>query len=111
MLPVLPVWQVRLNFLSRLLDEAFSHLHNHLCASVLGVKLAVLPFSRDVTIDQGGAALAHAMRACCQYMLQVIYMLHVLARPCLVAATVAFALATEHVPNMLTLLHFFPSCI
>jgi hypothetical protein len=60
--------QVRLNFLSRLLDEAHGHLHNTLCASELGRKLIVLPFNRDVAVS---AATAREMHACLQYALQV----------------------------------------
>ena len=91
--------QVRLHFLSTLLDEAHSHLHNHLCASVLGLKLVALPFNRraqrqamrshacrrlwmrrigsllgvplcrDVQITAQGV---RAMHACLQYAMQVI---------------------------------------
>ncbi|PNH12759.1 hypothetical protein TSOC_000243 [Tetrabaena socialis] len=55
---------VRLNFLSTLLDEAYGHLHNHLCASVLGRKLFALPFNREVRITAAGVG---AMRACLAY--------------------------------------------
>ncbi|PNH12760.1 hypothetical protein TSOC_000242, partial [Tetrabaena socialis] len=58
---------VRLNFLSTLLDEAYGHLHNHLCASVLGRKLFALPFNRDVRLTAAGAG---AMRACLAYCQQ-----------------------------------------
>ncbi|WIA08442.1 hypothetical protein OEZ85_007879 [Tetradesmus obliquus] len=51
---------VRLNFLSSLLHEAYDHLHQHLTASVLGVKLLLLPFHRDVSLTP---ATARAMRA------------------------------------------------
>lgn len=42
----------RLNFLSPLFMEAYSYLHNHLCASILGIKLYALPFCRDVELDE-----------------------------------------------------------
>ncbi|GLC47559.1 hypothetical protein PLESTB_000001100 [Pleodorina starrii] len=51
---------VRLNFLSTLLEEAYGHLHQHLCAGVLGRKLFVMPFHRDVQLTTAGA---RAMRA------------------------------------------------
>ncbi len=59
--------QVRLNLLSTLLDEAFDHLHQHLCASVLGRRILTLPFHRDVqlTVQQ-----AHAMHTCLNYCQQ-----------------------------------------
>ncbi|GLC47557.1 hypothetical protein PLESTB_000000900 [Pleodorina starrii] len=55
------IWLVvRLNFLSTLLEEAYGHLHQHLCAGVLGRKLFVMPFHRDVQLTTAGA---RAMRA------------------------------------------------
>ncbi len=58
--------QVRLHFLSQLLDEAHAHLHATLCASVLGRKLVRLPFHRDVELTPEGAerllaCLTHCM--------------------------------------------------
>ncbi len=61
-------WQVRLNFLSTLMEEAYAHLHNYLCASVLGRKLFTLPFNRDVEMT---VARAKAMKACVIYSQQV----------------------------------------
>jgi hypothetical protein len=55
---------VRLNFLSTLLPEAFAYLHQHLCASVLGRKLLLLPFHRDVDLDLNAA---RAMRAAAEH--------------------------------------------
>jgi hypothetical protein len=60
--------QVRLNFLSQLLPEAFAHLHMHLCASVLGRKLLQLPFNRDLELDLAGA---RAMRAAVEHCRRV----------------------------------------
>lgn len=62
------VTQVRLNFLSTLLDEAHTHLHNNLCASVLRRKLVTLPFNRDVQVTLGDV---RAMHACLQHAQQV----------------------------------------
>jgi hypothetical protein len=41
---------VRLTFLNQLLGEAFSHFHKYLSASILGRKLFLMPFSRDVEL-------------------------------------------------------------
>ena len=41
----------RLHFLSALLNEAYSYLQNHLTASVLGVKIYLTPFCRDVQLN------------------------------------------------------------
>jgi hypothetical protein len=59
---------VRLNFLPTLLDEASNHLQRYLTASVLRRKLFVMPFSRDVQLDEPGA---RAMLACTRYCQQV----------------------------------------
>ncbi len=59
--------QVRLNFLSALLPEAYGHLHQHLCASALHRKLLLLPFHRDVVVD---ARVAHAMMVAVQFCKQ-----------------------------------------
>lgn len=58
---------MRLNFLSALLPEACAFLHQHLTASVLGVKLLLMPFHRDVelTVEAARAmrrAVSHAQR-------------------------------------------------
>eukprot|EP00878_Enallax_costatus_P005957 GHUV01006249.1.p1 GENE.GHUV01006249.1~~GHUV01006249.1.p1 ORF type:complete len:2036 (+),score=737.34 GHUV01006249.1:1069-7176(+) len=57
---------VRLNFLSTLLHEAYSHLHQHLSASVLGVKLLLMPFHRDVTLTPQTARAMRAAVSRCQ---------------------------------------------
>ncbi|KAG2496538.1 hypothetical protein HYH03_005361 [Edaphochlamys debaryana] len=58
---------VRLNFLSRLLDDSYAHLHATLTASILGRKLFVLPFHRDVEPTEGRVqAMVSAMRHCQQ---------------------------------------------
>eukprot|EP00004_Rigifila_ramosa_P013012 TRINITY_DN2865_c0_g1_i1.p1 TRINITY_DN2865_c0_g1~~TRINITY_DN2865_c0_g1_i1.p1 ORF type:complete len:3081 (-),score=527.33 TRINITY_DN2865_c0_g1_i1:55-9264(-) len=46
----------RLHFLPQLLTEAYDHLHRYLCASELQVKLARLPFHRDVRLNVGSRA-------------------------------------------------------
>jgi hypothetical protein len=51
-----------------LLAEARGHLHQYLCASVLGRKLLTLPFHRDVELDLGGA---RAMRAAVEHCRRV----------------------------------------
>lgn len=58
--------QVRLNFLATLIGEAYNHLHNHMCASVLGRKLFTLPFHRDVSITAAGARKMQASLLYCQ---------------------------------------------
>ncbi len=63
-----PLPQVRLNFLSTLLPEAYSHLHQHLCASVLGCRLLLLPFQRDAPMD---VKVARAMRAAVEHCQRV----------------------------------------
>ena len=57
---------VRLNFLSQLLPEAFDFLHEHLTGSVLGTKLFVLPFHRDVEVTPQAAGRLLAAAAFCQ---------------------------------------------
>lgn len=54
--------------MATLLDEAHDHLHNFLCASVLGRKLVTLAFHRNVQIDVKGA---RAMRACLNHCMKV----------------------------------------
>jgi hypothetical protein len=63
---------VRLNFLSSMLPEAYDHLQQHLTASVLGVKLLLLPFHRDVALTPAAAramraAVSHCQRVRCKY--------------------------------------------
>lgn len=58
--------QVRLNFLNTLMGEAYSHLHNTMCASVLGRKLFTMPFHRDVDITAARAQEMHASINLCQ---------------------------------------------
>jgi len=41
----------RLQILTPLLHEAFTYLHQTLCAGVLGRKLFVMPFDRDVDLN------------------------------------------------------------
>jgi hypothetical protein len=60
--------QVRLNLLLPLLKEAYNHLHTCLCASVLGRKLFLQPFNRDVEVTD---ALLAAMRSSLNYCKQV----------------------------------------
>lgn len=59
---------VRLNLLPTLIDEAYSHLHSVLTASVLGRKLFTLPFQRDVQLT---VQSTKAMRAALNYCQQV----------------------------------------
>jgi hypothetical protein len=59
---------VRLNFLPTLLDEAYGHLHRYLTASVLGRKLFLMPFNRDVRLDE---IKARTIKACLTYCQQV----------------------------------------
>jgi hypothetical protein len=60
--------QVRLNFLTTLLPEAYSHLHQYLCGSVLGRRLLLLPFQRDAPLD---AKVARGMRAAVEHCQRV----------------------------------------
>ena len=41
----------RLHFLSALMNEAYTYLQNHLMASILGVRIYLMPFCRDVQLD------------------------------------------------------------
>jgi hypothetical protein len=60
-------FQVRLNLLSTLLHEGFDYFHQHLTASVLGRKLFMLPFHRDVPITtQGAKAMLEVAKYCQQ---------------------------------------------
>eukprot|EP00899_Mesostigma_viride_P012818 jgi/Mesvir1/21537/Mv03978-RA.1 len=56
---VILVWlqidTVRLNLLSSLLDEAHDYLHGCLCAGMLGRRLTLLPFNRDIKLTERGA--------------------------------------------------------
>eukprot|EP00798_Chlamydomonas_sp_ICE-L_P004009 gene4009-14089_t len=57
---------VRLNFLSTLLSEARAHLHNHICASVLGRKVFIQPFNRDVELTVSNVKAMTASLKHCQ---------------------------------------------
>jgi hypothetical protein len=57
---------VRLNLLSTLLDEGYAHLHSYLTASVLGRKLFLLPFNRDVQLDAAAARTIMGSLLYCQ---------------------------------------------
>ncbi|KAL7553023.1 hypothetical protein ACHAWF_016264 [Thalassiosira exigua] len=46
----------RLHFLSALFEEAYKYLQNHLCASILGIKIYSMPFCRDFQLD--GSSIA-----------------------------------------------------
>ncbi|KAG1658900.1 hypothetical protein FOA52_012576 [Chlamydomonas sp. UWO 241] len=46
---------VRLNFPSTLLHDLHKHIHRYLTASVLGRKVLLMPFNRDVQITESGA--------------------------------------------------------
>ena len=41
----------RLHFLSALFEEAYKYLQNHLCASILCIRIYTMPFCRDVNLD------------------------------------------------------------
>ncbi|EJK67911.1 hypothetical protein THAOC_10982 [Thalassiosira oceanica] len=41
----------RLHFLSALYEEAFGYFSNHLCASILRIKICSMPFCRDVALS------------------------------------------------------------
>ena len=56
---------LRLHFLRQLLDEAYSYLHRYLCASVLNRKIFLLPFNRDVDV-QDTAVLDAVIEYCAQ---------------------------------------------
>ena len=58
--------QVRLNFLSQLLHEAYGYLHSFLTASILNRKLMHHPMQRDVEITPEGAAAMRASLAHCK---------------------------------------------
>jgi len=58
--------QVRLNFLSQLLHEAYGYLHSFLTASILNRKLMHHPMQRDVEIMPEGAAALRASLAHCK---------------------------------------------
>jgi hypothetical protein len=57
-----------LNVLPALLEEAYAHMHACLSASLLGRKLFVLPFHRDVRVTP---EVVGAMRAALEYCKQV----------------------------------------
>lgn len=52
---------VRLNFLSALIDEGYHFLHNTMCGSMIGRKLFLMPFDRDVQLTLENALV---MRGC-----------------------------------------------
>jgi hypothetical protein len=61
------VLQVRVSFLSQLLQEGKQHLQQHLTASVLGRKVFAMPFHRGInvtrhTLDNMRAALAYCQK-------------------------------------------------
>ena len=56
---------VRLYFLSQLLKEAYAHLHRYLSSSVLGCKIFLLPFNRDVILTPEMAKMMHASAMQC----------------------------------------------
>ncbi len=56
---------VRLNFLSSLLPEAFAFLHEHLTASLFGVKLFQIPFHRNVEVTPERVASLNHQAAYC----------------------------------------------
>lgn len=58
--------QVRLNFMSTLLDEAYGYLHSFLTASILNIKLFRQPFHRDVALTVERVAAMRASMAYCQ---------------------------------------------
>jgi hypothetical protein len=60
--------QVRLNLLPALLEEAYAHMQACLSASLLGRKLFVQPFHRDVSVTPEVVA---AMRSSMTYCKQV----------------------------------------
>jgi hypothetical protein len=60
--------QVRLNVLPALLEEAYAHMHGCLTASILGRKLFLQPFNRDVQVTPKVVA---AMRSSLAYCKQV----------------------------------------
>ena len=59
--------QVRLNFLSTLIDEAYGHLHRHLTASILHRKLFCLP-----RVTAHGAAMITESLEYCRKVMGVI---------------------------------------
>jgi hypothetical protein len=60
------VAQVRIIFLSQLLQEGRSHLQQHLTASVLGRKVFVMPFHRGIQVTQQALRAMKAALAYCQ---------------------------------------------
>jgi hypothetical protein len=58
--------QVRLNLLPALMEEAYAHMHACLSASLLGRKLFVQPFHRDVSVTPKIVKLMSAAMAYCK---------------------------------------------
>ena len=67
-LPLGCVFQVRLNLLPTLLEEAYSHLRTTLSSSVLARKLFTMPFHRDVCVT---SELLAVMQAALEHCMQV----------------------------------------
>ena len=58
--------QVRLNYMTQLLPDAYAYLHTSLTASVLNVRLFMLPFHRNVDLNAEGTAAMHASLTWCK---------------------------------------------
>jgi hypothetical protein len=48
---------IRIVMLSNILEEGYEYLHRYLCASVINMKIVVLPFHRDVEVTRENASL------------------------------------------------------
>ena len=57
---------IRLNFLSALMSEAFTYLHQQLGATLFGCKLHTLPFSRDVNLSNEQALIMYKSLEFCR---------------------------------------------
>ena len=57
---------IRLNFLSALMSEAFTYLHQQLGATLFGCKLHTLPFSRDVNLSNEHALIMYKSLEFCR---------------------------------------------
>jgi hypothetical protein len=71
---IINLLQVALNTLSKLLPEAYRHLHRHLTASALGIKVHLVPFDRDVPLDQAGARALMSTVVKCKQVRQCLCM-------------------------------------
>jgi hypothetical protein len=58
--------QVRLNLLPALIEEAYAHMHSCMSASLLGRKMFVLPFHRDVRVTPKVVTVMHSAMAYCK---------------------------------------------